>query len=68
MVTTHSLTFFVFGCYNVTGNDETEMKLEVKQEDFELALKELVPSVSFEELERYERLQSEFQKPNLENT
>ena len=37
-------------------------KAEMTQQDFELAIKNLVPSVSDEELKHYEKIQWEFNK------
>ena len=47
---------------------ESETDVLVSQKDFELALKELVPSVSASEMDHYRQVQQRFAKDTINST
>lgn len=54
----HPVTIAGFFDHHATPAD---LEVQVEEQDFELARKELVPSVSYEELKHYERVRDQFE-------
>ena len=54
----HALTIAGFFDHHATASD---LEVQVEEQDFELARKELTPSVSYEELKHYEKVRDQFE-------
>ena len=54
----HAVTIAGFFDHHATASD---LEVQVEEQDFELARKELTPSVSYEELKHYERVRDQFE-------
>lgn len=53
----HAVTIAGFFDHHATASD---LEVQVEEQDFELARKELTPSVSYEELKHYEKVRDQF--------
>ena len=54
----HAVTVAGFFDHHATASD---LEVQVEEQDFELARKELTPSVSYEELKHYEKVRDQFE-------
>ena len=54
----HAVTIAGFFDHHATASD---LEVQVEEQDFELARKELTPSVSYEELKHYEKVRDQFE-------
>ena len=54
----HPVTIAGFFDHHATPSD---LEVQVEEQDFELARKELTPSVSYEELKHYEKVRDQFE-------
>jgi peroxin-6 len=63
----HAVTIAGFFDHHATASD---LEVQVEEQDFELARKELTPSVSYEELKHYEKVRDQFEggPPKKEQT